>query len=175
MKDVTLLLVLFSIALVGCATPETADETADVAEAAPALEQSPLEGAWEVVQASSGDLESDQVGLYIFHGDYYSILHIWNDGPRPLYEGEEQRNNVDHQKLLAIVDPVEGNSGKYLVDGATLTFTPLVAISPNFMGGLSRTYSFSISGDELTLNGGSIEGLAGSTEPNLTTILRRVD
>jgi hypothetical protein len=117
----------------------------------PASAQSPLDGAWEVTTAQSGDLVSNQAGLYIFHGQHYSVLHVWSDEARPLYEDDETRTSVDREKMDAIVGPVEGNSGRFEVDGATVTLTPLVAISPNFMSGGSSSYRFSISGDVLTL------------------------
>ena len=134
--------------------------------------QSELDGAWEVTYALSDSVESNQAGLYIFQGEYYSVLHVWNNEPRPLYEEGETRESIDHDKLLAIVLPVEGNSGKFEIEGSTLTMSPLVAISPNFMRGESRTYSFSISGDELTLRGGPIAGR--SEEVNRVITLRRL-
>ncbi len=118
---------------------------------APASAQSSLDGAWEVTTAKSGDLVANQVGLYIFHGQHYSVLHIWSDEARPLYEEEEDRSTVDSLKLAAIVGPVEGNSGRFVIDGTTLTMSPMVAISPNFMRGESNSYEFSVSGDVLTL------------------------
>jgi len=120
--------------------------------------QSELDGAWEVTYALVDSEESNQAGLYIFQGGYYSVLHVWNNEPRPLYEEGETRESIDTDKLLAIIGPVEGNSGKFEIEGSTLTMTPMVAISPNFMRGESRSYSFSISGEELTLRGGSISG-----------------
>ncbi|MCJ7627626.1 MAG: META domain-containing protein, partial [Longimicrobiales bacterium] len=120
--------------------------------------QSELDGAWEVTHALADSVESNQAGLYIFQGGYYSVLHVWNDEPRPLYEEGETRESIDHDKLLAIVLPVEGNSGRFEVEGSTLTMSPMVAISPNFMRGESKSYTFSISGDELTLRGGHIPG-----------------
>lgn len=136
------------------------------------LAQSELDGAWEVVQAVGDSIESNQPGLYIFHGNYYSVLHVWADEARPMYEEDEDRGNVDNEKLLAIVLPVEGNSGRFTMEGSTLTMTPMVAISPNFMSGLSRIYSFSLSGDELTLRGGSITDEPGAI--NRVLRLRRL-
>mgnify|MGYP001175467674 CR=1 FL=1 len=119
--------------------------------ASPVFAQSDLEGAWEVTSAVSGDFESTQAGLYIFHGEYYSVLHVWSDEARPLYGEEDDRSTVDHETLLNVVGPVEGNSGRFEVDGSTLTTRPSVAISPNYMRGGSNSYEFSISGDVLTL------------------------
>ena len=113
--------------------------------------QSALDGAWEVTHAKSDSVEYDQPGLYLFQGEYYSVLHVWSSEPRPLYEEDEGRGSVDLERLRAVVGPVEGNSGKYAIDGSTVTLTPMVAISPNFMNGGSSTYTFSINGDELTL------------------------
>ena len=121
-----------------------------------ASSQTVVDGAWEVTYAVDDAVDSNQAGLYIFQDGYYSVLHVWADEPRPLYEEGETRENIDYEKLLSIILPVEANSGKVEIEGSTLTMTPIVAISPNFMRGQSRSYSFSISGDELTLRGGTI-------------------
>jgi hypothetical protein len=49
---------------------------------------------------------------------------------------------------------------------------PMVAISPNFMRGQSRSYSFTVSGDELTLRGGTVTD--GAQEINRVLRLRRL-
>lgn len=121
---------------------------------APVWAQSELDGAWRVTAAQStysGVIEDVQPGLYIFQNGYYSVLHVWSEGPRPFYEEGESRDNVTHEKLQAIVVPVEGNSGTYSTDGSAITLSPVVAISPNFMNGGSASYTFKISKDELTL------------------------
>lgn len=159
---------IVTVAAFGCTEAAVPNES-------PAAPSSVLEGAWEVTRASDPEIDSDQPGLYIFHGEHYSVLHVWNEGPRPQYEDDETRETVDFDKLTAIVGPVEGNSGRYVITGSTLTMTPTVAISPNFMSGLSRTYTFQVSGDELTLEGGSIEGLPGAADVQRTLTLRRVD
>ena len=140
--------------------------------AEPLSAQSELDGAWEVTYAVDDSVDSNQAGLYIFQGGYYSVLHVWADESRPLYEEGETRDNVDHEKLLAIVLPVEANSGRFEIDGSSLNMTPMVAISPNFMRGQTRTYAFSVSGDELTLRGGAITDSPG--EINRVMRLRRL-
>lgn len=134
--------------------------------------QSALDGAWEVTHAAGDSIDSTQTGLYLFQDGYYSVLHVWAEESRPLYEEGEARDNVDHEKLLAIVLPVEANSGRFEIAGSTLTMTPMVAISPNFMRGQSRSYSFSVSGDELTLRGGTVSDQSG--EMNRVMRLRRL-
>ena len=133
--------------------------------------QSQLDGAWEVTYALADSVESNQAGLYIFQAGFYSVLHVWSNEPRPLYEDGETRESIDIDKLLAIVVPVESNSGRFEIDGSTLIMRPMVAISPNFMRGESREYSFSLSGDELTLHGGLIRG---SLEITRALTLRRL-
>jgi len=137
-----------------------------------ASSQTVVDGAWEVTYAVNDSLDSNQAGLYIFQGGYYSVLHVWADAPRPLYEEGEARDNVEYEKLLSIILPVEGNSGRFQIEGSTLTMTPMVAISPNFMRGQSRSYSFSVSGDELTLRGGTVSG--NPLEINRVLRLRRL-
>ena len=125
--------------------------------AKPAFAQSELEGVWEVTYATFESEEATEPGLYIFQGEYYSVLHVWAGEPRPLYGEDEDRDNVDFDRLRSVVLPVEGNSGKFEVDGSTVTMSPVVAISPNFMSGGSNTYTFTISGDELSLKGVDFE------------------
>ena len=137
-----------------------------------ASSQTVVDGAWEVTYAVGDSVDSNQAGLYIFQDGYYSVLHVWADAPRPLYEEGETRDNVDYEKLLSIILPVEANSGKFEIEGSTLTMTPMVAISPNFMRGQSRSYSFSVSGDELTLRGGTISD--NPLEINRVMRLRRL-
>ena len=121
--------------------------------ATPAFAQSELDGVWEVTHATSESEEYTEPGLYIFHGEYYSVLHVWASEPRPFYGEDENRDNVDFERLRSVVLPVEGNSGKFEVDGSTVTMSPMVAISPNYMSGESATYTFTVSGDELSLKG----------------------
>ena len=106
----------------------------------PASAQSSLDGAWEVTTAKFGDEVSNQAGLYIFHGQHYSVLHVWSDEARPLYEEEEDRSTVSHERLLSVLGPVEGNSGVFEIDGSTLTIKPSVALNPNYMRGGSNSY-----------------------------------
>jgi len=115
--------------------------------------QSALDGAWEVTAASFNGEEAENIqpSLYLFREGYYSILSDNNDGPRPLLEEGESRSTLSDEKLREIVLPITANSGRFEVDGSSLTTTPMVAINTNFMRGGSATYEFSVSGNVLTL------------------------
>jgi len=120
---------------------------------APASAQSELDGAWEVTAASNssdGTIENVQPSLFLFQDGYYSVLMVWGNEPRRLYEEGEDRDNISLERLQEIVSPVTGNSGRFEIDGSTVIMRPTVAISPNFMTGGSLSYEFNVEGDELT-------------------------
>lgn len=52
-----------------------------VMSATPAFAQSELEGVWEVTYATFESEEATEPGLYIFQGEYYSVLHVWAGEP----------------------------------------------------------------------------------------------
>jgi len=119
----------------------------------PVSAQSDVDGVWEITAASgtNGTVENVQPSLYLFQDGYYSILSVSGNDPRPLFEEDETRGNVSLEKLQEIILPVTANSGRYEIDGITLTTTPMVAINPNFMSGGSVQWEFDVSGDVLTL------------------------
>jgi len=120
----------------------------------PVFAQSPLDGAWEITKrVGNGETAPPvQASLYIFHQGFYSIFVDRSENPRePLAEGEN-RSNISLEKLQAMVLPLTANSGRYAIDGSTVTLTPTVAINPGLSDGASFSYEFHVSGNELTFN-----------------------
>jgi Lipocalin-like domain len=101
----------------------------------------PIEGAWKVTEivvtgANASNVPNPQPGLIIFARKHYSVMWVPGNQPRSLFKGE---NPTDEEKIAAY-DSFVANSGTYEVAGATLTFHPMVARSPNFMaGGVSKS------------------------------------
>lgn len=125
-----------------------------LAFASPSLGQS-FDGAWSITSATSGDETNDnpQASLFVFHGGFYSWLSLNGTDDRPKYDDGETRATLSHEKLQAIVVPVISNSGRYSIDGNTLTLSPSVAISPNLMDGGEIVFEFELSKKELVLRG----------------------
>ncbi len=158
MKYVRVLLVLFSIALVGC-TPqatETPDEATDIAE------QSPLNGAWEIIESSGTDADGDdwkldnvQPSIYLFQDGYYSIMLVRGNEPRVLIPDGTTWDTMTEEQLRATCSGAffSANSGTYEVSGSSVTIKPIVAKHPNFMEGGSDTFTYRVEGDELYLSG----------------------
>ena len=156
MKYVRLLLVLFSIALVGC-TPqatETPDEATDVAE------QSPLNGAWETVGMSGTNADGDdwklehvQPSLYVFQDGYYSEMLVQGNEARPLMADDATRESLTDEEIRSMFMTFIANSGTYEVEGSSVTTRPMVALWPNFMEGGFYTFTYRMEGEWLYLSG----------------------
>ena len=122
---------------------------------APVLAETPLEGAWRVIQSESADgvgNEAPQPALFIFTSTHYSMLIATGNEPRAQAEGEQL---ADAEKLLAY-DSFIANSGRYEMDGGTFKTRAYVAKSPDYMGGWPEngaTYEFERDGDTLSIKG----------------------
>jgi ketosteroid isomerase-like protein len=129
-----------------------------------------LEGAWVVTSLQSSDgaaIDPAGPGQFIFLDGRYSAVYTVGV--------TERRKSVEafdptEEEMVEQYDTIIVNSGTYQVEGNELTLRPLVAKSPEFIGG-SSTMEFSVNGDTLTTkirqltsaNGISPEGAIGST------------
>jgi hypothetical protein len=109
-----------------------------------------FDGAWRVIAVEvegSGATKHDQPqpSLVLFSGEYYSWSRVTTTSPRALFVAETP---TDAERVAAF-DSVLFNAGRYEVSDSTLTVWPIVARSPNFMGGASESYRFRLSGDTL--------------------------
>jgi hypothetical protein len=112
----------------------------------------PMEGAWKVVEVVvTGDRAENtpnaQPGLFIFGQKHYSMMWVRGGKARAPYAGEVPTN----EEKIAAFESFTANTGTYDVSGSTLTIHPMVARSPNFMGGASSRYQFRVAGDSLWL------------------------
>jgi hypothetical protein len=121
--------------------------------AAAAQSKNSLQGAWRVRERTPAgqNVQTNRIpqpGLIIFTGNYYSVMTITSDQPRP--EVATEPTKVTPAQALATFGPFTANSGTYEVSGNTLTTHPLVAKNPAIMRA-TITYSFKIDGNALTL------------------------
>ena len=140
--------------------------------------ESPVEGAWSVASIHvTGPDSADttvQPSLYLFGDKHYSMFRVTGNQPRALAATDSA---TDAEKLAAYNSFI-ANTGTYEVADSTLTTHPIVARSPNFMGG-SDIYHFRVSGDTLwlsntgadirTMIGGKLVGPSGT--PSATTLV----
>jgi len=154
-----------AIALAGCATgPFSAGGATD-----------PLEGVWVVSTRTTADGESinpSGPGQYIFMDGYYNAVHSTGTADRTPSQVPFQSTD---QEKIAQRDTIIVNAGTYQINGSQVTFRPMVALLPEFIGG-SATRTFSIDGDTLTTINQTVVAGNGTSAPNVggSMTLRRV-
>ncbi len=137
----------------------------------------PLQGVWSVTAIDPGDgsdaIDPSQPGLYIFAEGHYSAVYAPGAEPRVLsatpFVPTPEEMAAQHRSIIV-------NTGTYEISGSTITFRPIIAKSPEFVGG-HATSEFQISGDVLTLRLMSVIAVDGAAAPNVggTQTLRRVE
>ena len=144
--------------------------------------ESPLEGAWSVasIHVTGPDSANTTVqpSLFLFGDKRYSMMRGTGAQPRALAATDSA---TDAEKLAAY-DSFIANSGTYEVADSTLTIHPVVARSPNYMGG-SDIYHFRVSGDTLWLSntgadirtriGGQLVGPKGTPNATMLVLVRQ--
>lgn len=146
-RPVTLLIVVVSLSLT-LATPAAAQD------------QNPLKGAWiyeRVNDQGEEPIESPQPGMLLLTDTHYSLMAVSADEPRDdLSELDEEASPT--QKLKAYKEAYGrfyAHSGRYEVQGDTITFRPWVAKSPDYMHASpdnAFTAVYRVEGDTLTLD-----------------------
>jgi hypothetical protein len=115
--------------------------------------------------AISGDgratIDPSQPGLVIFTEGYYSAVYSLGAEPRPL---SAAGFNPTSEEMAAQYDTIIVNTGTYEASGSTITLRPMVAKSPEFIGGHS-TMDYQINGDTLTLSVTSTVDADGASPP----------
>ncbi len=135
-----------------------------------ATSASPLEGAWVVTSLQSSDgtaIDPAGPGQFIFLDGRYSAVYTVGVTER---RKSEKAFDPTEEEMVEQHETIIVNSGTYQVEGNELTLRPLVAKSPEYIGG-SSIMEFSVDGDTLTAkirqltsaNGISPEGAIGST------------
>ncbi len=159
---------LGSIVSISCTQDAPVDSAASV---------NPLQGVWSLTIADSGDgspaNDPSQPGLYIFADGYYSAVYAPGAEPRvpsaTTFQPTAEEMVAQHESIIV-------NTGTYEINGSTVTFHPIIAKSPGFVGG-QATSEFRVDGDVLTLTGQDVVGADGTSAPSVTEILtlRRVE
>ncbi len=165
---------LSSAVLLGLIGPVACGQTPPSEPEAPV---NPLQGVWSTTASDPGDgspvIDPSQPGLYIFVEGYYSAVYAPGAEPRVPSEIPFQPTP---EEMVAQHESIIVNTGTYEISGSTVTFRPIIAKSPGFVGGHS-TSEFRIDGDTLTLTIQTVVAADGSSAPNLggSLTFRRVE
>ena len=136
----------------------------------PASPANELVGVWSLTAVDPGDgspvIEPSQPGLYIFADGYYSAVYAPGTDPRIKSEVSFQPTP---EEMVAQYESIIVNTGTYEISGSTVTFRPVIARSPGFVGGHSMS-TFRVEGDTVVLtwdmlvsgDGVSLPDFAGS-------------
>ncbi len=134
-------------------------------QAEPTVPTNLLHGVWSMTAMTPGGggatIDPSQPGLFIFTEGYYSAVRSLGADPRPL---SATGFNATSEEKVAQYDTIIVNTGTYEASGSTITFRPMVAKSPEFVGGHSTT-DFQINGDVLTLTVQSVVAADGVSSP----------
>jgi hypothetical protein len=113
----------------------------------------PIEGVWKVVTIHNvlpqGKFTNTnpQPGLFIFTADYYSM--VWMPRTVKLPDNTQIWQPTDQEKVDQF-NSIIVNSGSYNISDSVLTTIPLVAKTPEFIGG-KATYRWSFNKDTLSI------------------------
>jgi len=126
-----------------------------------------LVGVWSLVAADPGDgsplISPSQPGLYIFSVDHYAA--VFAPGPDPRIKSALSFQPTQ-EEMVAQYASIIVNAGTYEVSGSTVTFRPMIAKSPAFVGG-HQTSTFDVAGDTLVLSDDVIVAVDGLSPPNV--------
>jgi len=143
----------------------------------PTVPTSPLLGGWSMTtMTASGEetIDPAQPGLFIFTEGHYSAVYSLGADPRPLSAAAFDPTS---DEMVAQYQTIIVNTGTYEANGSTITFRPIVAKSPEFIGGHS-TMDYQINGDVLTLTITSTVAASGVSAPDApasSMMLRRIE
>ena len=143
----------------------------------PTAPANPLQGAWSLTASDPGDgspvIDPSQPGLYIFAEGHYSAVFAPGAEPRVPAEIAFQPTP---EEMVAQHESIIVNTGTYEISGSTVTFRPIIAKSPAFVGG-QQTSEFRIEGDTLTLTETTVVAADGTPAPGAagSLTLRRVE
>lgn len=116
----------------------------------PAQEDSPLNGAWMLVEvrpAGEETVTDHEPGLFLFTETHYSMMAVTADSARA--DLPEEPSDAE---LAAAFGPFFANSGRYEIHGDTLTRRAYVAKVPNYMHAFpdnAESLRFRVEGDRL--------------------------
>ncbi len=133
----------------------------------PSAPVNPLLGAWSMTTMTpaggEATIDPSQPGLFIFTEGHYSAVYSLGADPRPLSAVEF---TPTAEEKTAQYDTIIVNTGTYEASDTTITFRPMVAKSPEFIGG-HTTMDFQITGDVLTL---TVQSLVAANKVSLPEV-----
>ncbi len=145
--------------LAGCQATPASD--------APAAAANELVGVWSVVAVDPGDgaaiISPSQPGQYIFAAGHYSA--VFAPGAEPRVKSAQSFQPTSDE-MVAQYTSIIVNAGTYEISGSTVTFRPMIAKSPGFVGGY-QTSGFRVSGDTLVLTDQAVVAVDGEAAPNV--------
>ena len=133
----------------------------------PASPANDLVGVWSLTAVDPGDgsplIDPSQPGLYIFRTDYYSAVYAPGTDQRIKSELSFQPTP---EEMIVQYESIIVNTGTYEINGSTVTFRPIIAKSPGFVGG-HQTSTFRVEGDTLVLSYDTLVSVDGISPPDL--------
>jgi hypothetical protein len=109
-------------------------------------------------------IEPSQPGLYIFADGHYSAVYAPGTDPRIKSEVSFQPTQ---EETVAQYETIIVNTGTYEISGSMVTFRPIIAKSPGFVGG-HQTSTFRVDGDTLVLTLETVVAVDGVSAPNVS-------
>ena len=126
-----------------------------------------LVGVWSLTAVDPGDgsavIDPSQPGLYIFADGYYSA--VFAPGPDSRIKSAVSFQPTE-EEMVEQYQTIIVNTGTYEISGSTVTFRPILAKSPGFVGG-HQTSSFRIEGDRLVLTDEAVVAVDGVAAPEV--------
>ena len=123
-----------------------------------AAAQVSVEGAWTVSEWTiDGETIPAQPGIFLFTSTHYSIFYVNQRDDRAQPVESRQGGMTDAEKVVAY-DEFVANSGRYTIEGNTLTTRAYLAKNPGYMASWPENevqYTVARDGDTLTLTFGS--------------------
>ncbi|HTP33540.1 MAG TPA: hypothetical protein VMJ75_15280 [Candidatus Acidoferrales bacterium] len=135
----------------------------------------PLAGVWQVVERSTSGPRAatnsnPQPGLFLFTEKHYSIVYDHSDTPRP----DVDFSTASDAEKLAVLMPMQAQSGTYEISGATVTLHPVVVMITRYLhSGYSPKFTFQVEGKTLVMT--QIQSPNGPVANPVTTKLTRVE
>lgn len=125
-----------------------------------------LVGVWSLTAVDPGDgsslIQPSQPGLYIFADRYYSAVFAPGADPRIKSAISFQPTT---EEMVAQYETIIVNAGTYEISGSTVTFRPVIAKSPGFVGGY-QVSTFRVEGDTLVLVADTLVSVDGVSPPD---------
>lgn len=126
-----------------------------------------LVGAWSLRAVDPGDgsavIEPSQPGQFIFTDRHYSAVF---SPARDVREKSVIAFQPTADEMVAQYQSIIVNAGTYEISGSTVTFRPIIAKSPGFVGG-HQTSTFTLRGDTLILSAAAVVAADGVAAPNV--------